>query len=254
VTPLASLVLLAAPWSPVRPDLVLTTDKHADAAVRMGQETPARDTRQITWVGKDRMRVEEGTRVTIVRSDLKRLYILDTAARTSTTIELPFELSRYVPAEMHSMLGQMMDRVKVSVSKTDQTRKVGEWDTSAYFVTMNMPMGTMTSTVWVTQDVSLEGCGLRELSAEILAATPLGASIAAEMKKIEGLPVLTERVEEVMGARAVSRDTVISVEQREPTPGLYDVPEGYTEKPYEPFAAMSGPGPHDPAPQATGPR
>jgi hypothetical protein len=66
--------------------------------------------------------------------------------------------------------------------------------------------------------------------------------MAAEMKKVDGIPVLTERTRSMMGSDAKSRDEVLSIEQKEPPEGHYDVPAGFTEKPFDPMAD-SGMGP-----------
>ena len=67
IVSLAFLAVLSSPaWCG---DTVITKAKHSDAA--MGQ--PAKDTKEVLWLGKDHMRMEEGTNVTIVRADLKKM-------------------------------------------------------------------------------------------------------------------------------------------------------------------------------------
>jgi hypothetical protein len=92
--------------------------------------------------------------------------------------------------------------------------------------------------MWVTKDVPGDITGWQDLYASILASSPVGASMAAEMKKIDGLPVLTERTQKMMNSEIKSKETVISIEQKEPDAGLYDVPAGYTQKPYDPMTDM----------------
>lgn len=239
---LACLALFAATSAPLSAsDLVITKDKHTDAGSVMGQDQPAKDTREVTWVGTDRLRVEEGTTVTILRSDLKKIYFLDTAAKTVSTLELPFDVKKYVPAEMAPMMEQMTSQVKVTVTPTTETRQIQAWSTTKYTLTMTMPMGSMSSDLWVTKDVAADRPSLRALHAELMAASPMGAGIAAEMKKMDGLPILTERVQKMMNSSIKSTETVISIEEKEPVAGLYEVPEGYTEKPYDPMGGMGGP-------------
>src|SRR5262245_61505858 len=54
-----SLALAAALSSPAfAGDLVVTTSKHEDAYSMMGQNQPAKDSTEVTWIGKDHMRME----------------------------------------------------------------------------------------------------------------------------------------------------------------------------------------------------
>jgi hypothetical protein len=75
----------------------------------MGQTQPAKDSTEITWIGKDRMRVEEGDRVTIVRADQKKMYVLDAKAKTYSVLDLPVDIKKYVPAEAAKMMEPMME-------------------------------------------------------------------------------------------------------------------------------------------------
>src|SRR5262245_7809174 len=97
----ASLAFVAVLATPALcGDMVVTTEKHSDAV--MGQ--PAKDTVEVTWFGKDRMRTDEGTSITLVRNDLKKMYTIDMAAKTYTAFDLPLDMKKYIPAEMAPML------------------------------------------------------------------------------------------------------------------------------------------------------
>jgi hypothetical protein len=47
---------------------------------------------------------------------------------------------------------------------------------------------------------------------------------------------------EMMGNQVKSREAVVSVEDKEPAEGFYDLPAGLTEEPFDPKAEMHGPG------------
>src|SRR5262245_25290562 len=115
---LAALALAAAASHPAPADLVVTKEKHSDALKMPGHEQPAQDTREVSWIGKDRLRVEEGSKVTLVRADLKKLYLIDTQAKTYSAVDLPFDMKKYVPPEMAGMLDQMMPKATVTVAPT----------------------------------------------------------------------------------------------------------------------------------------
>lgn len=231
----AFVALLCAPA--LCADLVITKSKHSDATKMMGKEQPAKDTTEVTWIAKDRMRIEEGDSVTIVRADLKKMYVLDLKAKTASTIELPFDMKKYVPAEYAGMMEQMTSQMKVTVTPTTETRKIKEWNATKYTMTMTTPMGGgFTQDIWATKDVQLDAAAFAEMSASFMSVGMGGAAIAAEYKKIEGFAVLTERTQTMMGQSSKSREEVTAVEKKDAPEGNYDVPKDFTEKPFDPMA------------------
>lgn len=231
-------------------DVVVTKEKHTDAASIMGQNQPAQDSQEVTWIGTDRMRVQEGDQITIVRADLKKLYVLDSKAKTYSTIDLPLDMKKYVPAEMAPML-DMMGQMTVTVTPTTETKQIKDWNATHYTVTTSMPMGgSATQEMWVTKEIALDYAAWGELSSSFLSANPMAGGMAAEMKKIDGFPVLVERTQKMMNTEIKSREAVLSVEQKDAPADFYDVPKDYTEKPFDPMAGMMGPG----GPGGHGPR
>jgi len=231
-TAVALVALFSAPA--LCADLVLTKAKHTDAVKLPGQEEPAKDTTEITWYGKDRMRNEEGDRVTIVRADLKKMYLLDTKAKTVSTIDLPFEMKKHIPAEMAPMMEQMMGQMKVTVAATTETKKIKEWNATKYTMTMALPMGgSITQDIWATKDIEFDRAAFAELNGAMMSTIRGGASMASEFKKIEGIPVLTERTQSIMGQSSKAREEVGSAEMKDAPEGHYEVPKGYTENPFD---------------------
>ena len=237
--PILSLAFLAALSSPAWcGDTVITKAKHSDAA--MGQ--PAKDTTEVLWIGPGHMRVEEGTSVTIVRADLSKMYMLDTAARTVSTIDLPFDMKKYMPPEMAGHMEQMASMSKVTVTPSSETQMIKDWNATKYTMTMSMPMGgSMTQVMWVTKDIGTDRAGWREMFAAQMASSPFASGMAEEMKKIDGIAVQVERTMSMMGSDSKSTENVLTVEDKEAPAGHYDVPEGYTEKPFDPMSGMGGP-------------
>jgi hypothetical protein len=217
-------------------DLVITKSKHQDALKMPGMDRPAQDSTEITWVGKDRMRMEDGDHVTIVRADLKKMYMLDVKAKTVSTVDLPFDMKKYLPPEMAPMMEKVMGQMKVTVTPTTETKKIKDWTVTKYTMSMTQPMGGFTQDIWATKDVQVDRAAFNDLSGSIMSAGLGGSSIAAEYKKIEGVTVLTERTQTIMGQNVKSREEVTAIETKDATEGLYDVPKGYTEKPFDPMA------------------
>jgi len=227
-------------------DLVITKSKHQDAIKAPGVDQPASDTTEITWVGKDRMRNEDGDKVTIVRLDLKKMFILDTKAKTVSTLDLPFDMKKYLPPEAAPMIEQMMGQMKVTVTPTTETKKIKDWNATKYTMTVSMPFGgNSTQEMWMTKDIEFDHAAYAELLSATMSIAMGGEAMAKEYMKLDGLAVLTESTQKGM-VSTKSREEVTSVEKKEPTEGLYDVPKDYTEKPFDPMADMQrgakGPG------------
>jgi hypothetical protein len=244
---LATALLLALLSAPAySADLVITKSKHEDAMKMMGHDQPAKDTTEVTWFAKDRMRIEEGNRVTIIRADLKKMFMLDTEAKTVSTIDLPFDLKKYLPAEQAPMIEQFLSQMKATVTATTETKKVKDWNATKYTVAMTLPMGGgFTQEVWATKDIDVDRAAFLDLYTAMMSTAMGGGAMVAEYKKIEGLPVLVERTQTMMGQSAKSREEVTAVEKKDPPEGHYDVPKDYTEKPFDPMAdsPMGGRGP-----------
>ncbi len=239
----AALAFIAS--SAFAADVVITTTKHTDAMTMMGQTQPAKDSTQVTWMGKDHVRVEEGDHVTLVRLDQKKMYLIDVKAKTYSTLELPVDIKKYLPADAAKMMEPMMSQIKVTVTPTTETKKIKEWNATRYTVTMTMPMGgSMTQEIWATKDVPIDFALVKDSRASLMATNFMTGNLAEEMKKIDGLPVLTERTQTMMGSEVKSKEEVTSVEQKEPAAGLYEVPQGFTEKPFDAMSeARGGAGP-----------
>ncbi len=259
VTALAFVAALAGPV--IASDLVVHKEKHTDPVSTGGQTRPAEDTVQVLWIGKDRLRFEEGEKVTIVRADLKKMYLLDMEARTCSTVDLPLDLKKYMPADAAPMMEKMLSRSRPTVTPTGETKKIKDWNATRYTVTMTMPTmethsatptgaeassrvagGGTTQEIWVTEDIGADHAGWQEMYASLLSANPFQAALADEMKELGGFPVLVETTRKMGPAEIKSHEAVTSVEVQEAAAGFYDVPAGFTEKPFEPLARIGLPG------------
>lgn len=239
---IARIALIAVLSSPaIGSDLLVTKTKHTDAYSMMGRKVPAQDSNEVTWIGKQRLRHEEGDRVTIVRADLKKMYVLDAKAKTYSTLDLPIDLKKYLPAEAAPMMESMFSNMKVTVTPTTETKKIKDWNTTKYTVTMAMPMGSSTQEVWATKDITFDAAGYQELMGSMMSLMPGGAAMAAEWKKVEGFPVLTLTSHPLMGAEMKSKEELTAVEQKDAPEGTFDVPKDFKEEPFD-FMKSSMPG------------
>ena len=124
----AAAALLILP-SLAAADTLLVQKQHTDAMSFMGREEPARDEKIELWMGQDRIARLGGTVDTVVRLDEKKLYVIDHADKTYSTINLPFEFKSLVPSDQQAMMEQMekMMTMDVAVKPTEETKQVGSW-------------------------------------------------------------------------------------------------------------------------------
>lgn len=245
---LSRIALIAALASPaLSADLMITQTKHTDASKGQGgREQPAKDVTSTIWLGKDRMRVEDGENVFIIRADTKKMYMLDTKSKTASVMDLPFDMKKYVPPEVAPMFESMMAGMKSTLTPTTETKKIGEWTATKYTMTSVRPMGpagdaTTVEEIWATKDIAVDRSAWNELYGAMMSFSG-GPAAAEEMKKLEGMPILVERTQTMMGQTTKSKDQITAVASKDAPEGAYDVPKDFTQKPFNPMEDMKGGG------------
>ena len=169
--------------------------------------------------------------------------MLDMTAKTVTTVDFPFDMKKYIPAEMAPMMEQMTGQQKVTITPTTETQKIKDWNATKYTMTMTMPMGgSINQVMWVTKDIGTDRAGWKDMLAAQLASNPFASAMAGEMKKIDGVTVMSERTMSMRGTEMKSKESVVSVESKDAPAGSYEVPAGFTEKPFDLESMMGGPG------------
>lgn len=218
-------------------DLVITQTEKTEGAKVAGVQRAGKEKTEVLWVGKDRLRSEVGSRVTIVRADLKKLYLLDTHAKTFSAVELPIVIEKHLPPAVAEALMPTILQTKVSVVPTTETKTINGWKTTRYTLTLTTSAGATTKDeLWVTKDVPAEFAALQELRAAQWSAQMFGVTPAAELKKLDGIAVLVEHSGSEMGVETKSRTEVRAIEKKEPAEGLYDVPKDFTEIAFDPLS------------------
>lgn len=216
-------------------DTKIVQQSHQDAFSMMGQNQPAKDQELVIWLGKDRMRLDQGRSSIVVRLDLGKMHFLDHEDQTTSTVDLPFDLKKYLPPQMGEQMLEMM-KFTVTVTPTDETRTIGEWPAKRYDVVMKSPMMTLESAYWVSSDVDIDFSVYNRLYEQILSSQPGLASLAEALQKMDGFPVAQEGVMKMsmMGDTTIGNSTTtVSIERVDPPPGVYDPPPDYTVEPFD---------------------
>lgn len=233
---LAALFVILLSAGIAAADIRVVKNTHQDGFSIMGQTQPAEDREQTTWIGADRMSMDQGNGVTVVRLDLMKLYLIDHGSETYQVLDLPVDLSALVPPEMQPMLAMM--QFAVTVTPTDEYKQVGEWNARRYDMTMASQMFSMNSTMWVTEVEGYDPQAFNSMYVHLNSLQPGMADAVKEMSKIGGLVVEQAGVMTMMGTEVGTSEQAISIDQMDAPPGTYDPPAGYTEKPFDFMARM----------------
>ena len=236
------VVMAALAFSAAADDLKVTIEMESEGTASIaGLDQPEGDYEATMWFGNGRFRRDDQDRSIItLLGDEQRVYILDHSEQSYVTLDLPVDFMAVIPKEQRPMIEQMMEQMapEVEVETTDEEETVGEWNARKSIITVTAPMGiTITHEVWLTDEIDVERRGYDEATRALSGMSPIGGDWAEKLSELEGFPVLTETLTEVMGRETVSRERVISVEETTAPAGTYELPEGYTEDAMDIFGA-----------------
>ena len=211
------LLLLAAPAAA---DSLLTLRSSIEG-LKMDQPRSGEVT---IWIGGDKLRRDEADSSYILRLDLGKLYIINHADKTYKVLA--------VPGDLEKIAAQTAAQLKVRVTATSETKKIGEWTARKYKVDLKNPEGLhLDTTIWASKDIASHEAYSR-LAASLAALQPGASEWARKLEQIEGFPVLQEANVDMGGSRFKTREELVSVETKDAPAGAYDIPAGYTPQPF----------------------
>ncbi len=234
-------LLLAIPAIPAMPapasaDTLLTIQTHSELPAMVGNST-RQDSRKVTlWVGPNRVRRDDGKAASIVLLDKKKLYIVDHEDKSYTAIDLPVDFTKLLPGAQGEMMMKEMSasaKLDIKITRTDETKKIGKWNTRKYHVELQNSETKVITDMWVSKEVGVDMNALRQMQLNMAALQPGSLSWVKKMQQIEGFPVLQESTLNFGTPKdAKTHEELISVETKEPPPGTFAPPVGYTQKPF----------------------
>ncbi len=242
VTLVAALILAALP-APVAAEDFLRNVTHMDAFEVMGQKQPARDDTTSFWIGTDRMAMMKGGKVaSLLDAKGGLLYIFDNANNQYSVIKLS-DISAAIDSanaalnsndtteegQQKKMLANMMASTKVTVTPTEETKKIREWNTKKYIIDQTMPMINTKITAWTTKDIKIDYTQIQLLTNAFKASTPGFGKVLEEFKKINGLPVSITSESAVMGQTVKTTTDLIEYAQKPAPKGVFEIPAGYKQ-------------------------
>ncbi len=227
----ALLVIVLAFGAYLHADVYIKTKTHADAASMMGQNQPARDSVTEQWLAEDMVATNMENQSIILDLKANKMFIVNHGEKTYVETDLPLDMAKLLPPQAAQMMGGMM-KATVTVAPNGQTKQVGAWKCSGYDVAISMMMMTMKQAVWAASDVGFDlSKFMAKAYGNIIKAQNMFFDDAAisEMKKIQGIPILTETTLEMMGTQSHRSSEVVEIGKKTPPPGAYAVPAGYTK-------------------------
>ena len=238
------LVCVAAPIT-AQADMYIKQKNHMDGYSMMGQTQPPQDDLFVSWMSKDKARMDHGEDTSIiVRLDKKKIYMINHAEKTYG--EMPYnettdiltsaladsDLSDEEQAQAKKMMAGFAEMMtpKISVKGTGETKKIKKWNCKKYIMTMNMMGTTATTEVWATEDIKIDYELYSTLMFSMMPKTPGSGKMPEEMKKIKGLTVLSTGTMSMMGTDVKSTQELLEVVEKSAPTVTYKIPEGYKKQ------------------------
>jgi len=224
----------------VQADVFMKQKQHTDAFEMMGKTQPASDIIQTIWIAKDKMRTDNEQQSVIVRVDKGVMYFLDHAKKIYN--EMPMDFSEAFGEKdmddedkaQFKKFTQGMMKMEISVTQTDEKKKINKWKCRKYIQNVEMFMGPMVSEIWATQDLKMdEGLQTQFLTGMMASMPGMQDSIKKaeqEMRKIKGVPVLTNVTTTVMNKTMKSSQELLEFKEGKAPKGIFDLPKGYKKR------------------------
>jgi hypothetical protein len=172
------------------------------------------------WIDGDKLRRDEGESSYVLRLDRGKLYVINHLDKTYSTLSVPGDLQKIAsPAAM---------QLKVQVTATNETKKVGSWNARKYKVDISNAAGLrLDTTIWASKEVASYQ-SYNRLAASLAALQPGAGDWSRQLETIEGFPVVQEAEVQMGGSRFKTREELVSVGTQEAPAGAYEPPAGYT--------------------------
>ena len=238
----AILIALLALPSVLMADTYIRQAVHQDAVMN----NPPNDDTTYTWMTEGLARSDTRSQAIIVDTKADKMYILDHAKKTY--MELPLEYlgnfekligidtmdeqqAAAARQQMQSMKSMM--QVHMTITPTDETSKIKDWNCKKYLMEMKIGMATVNSEAWVTNDVKMNWTDFWETTNAMMFQMPGADQVMQELKKMDGLPVKTTGTASVMGNEIKTTSEVLEISTKAAPAGTYDLPKDYTKEEFE---------------------
>lgn len=220
-------ILIVITTGIVTADVYIKQKIHSDAINMMGQNQPAVDAFSEIWFTDDKMALLSSGTSIIVDMAKKVVFMVNIERKTYVEMEIPVDLSKYIPEEMAQM-AQMMLSTSMTIQPTGETATINNWKCEGYDVNIDMMMLQIKTKVWASKDVPFDWKEFMNKNMEVAKVTmQLNDQSIQEMAKIEGFQIRSETTMNMMGSDINSYQEVVEISQKSAPAGTYTVPEGF---------------------------
>lgn len=208
----------------------LQADVYIKQQTKMGafMGKPGKDVISEHWLGTNKLAIISPDNTMIMDLGAKKMHLVYHKTKSYVEAALPLDMSTLMPEQAAQMVKSMMDGMKMSVEANGQTKKILNWEAQGYDVKITMMGMEMKMVFWATKDVPFDWKKYSNMYSEVYKAQMrMGETFVKEFKKVQGYSVATQM--EIMGMKITT--TTLEVDaKKEPGPGVYSVPAGYTKK------------------------
>ena len=237
---LGTVITCVALAAPVFGDSFFKQVVHTDAFEMMGQTTPETNDTTTMWLTEGMAYSTMGDTASMIfyleRGEIcfinheEKQYSLmpmDLGEIIDEVLEEEDEEARQMAEVVKGMASAIMGSVEISVTPTEETKKIGDWDCTKYNVDLSMAMMKSKQELWATEDIEVDYTMFQAVSSGMMARMPGFDKILEEMKQIKGIPVKSVATASIMGSEAVTTTELIEYAEKDAPDGIFDVPEGY---------------------------
>ena len=226
-------------------DVFIKQKNHTDGFSMMGQSQPAKDDVFVTWMGKNKARLDSGEDTSIIiLLDKNVMYLVNHAKMSYTEMEIGgksdiltsalsgADMSDEEQAQAKKMMQSFSQMMKpsISVTETGESQKIKGWNCKKYNLKMSMMGTTSNAETWATEDIKIDYELYRNLSLSLMGQMTGIEDMLKEMEKIKGIVVLQESTMSMMGTDVKSSQELLEVSDKPAPAGTYTVPEGYNKQ------------------------
>ncbi len=215
-------------------DTFLKQVVHIDAFEMAGQKQPEKNDTSTVWLTEGKACSQTGSGASVIFDAKKGLmYMVDHEKKEYSVISMDLfggetKEGAAESDEAAKMMQAMGGSVKITVTPTDETKKIGDWNATKYNVDMKIMMMASKQELWATEDIKIDYTMFNAVSSGMMAQMPGFDGIIKEMKQIKGLPVKSiTRTSGMGGGEIVTTTELLEYAEKDAPDGVFDIPEGY---------------------------
>lgn len=240
-----TMVLILLTSISLQADIFMKQKHHTDGMKMMGQQQPDQDKIQEIWISKDKISSKSEDQRVVINLKTGKMTVFNDKEKTYFEMGMSFDdtMAESIEreegpdkAEMEEFMkmAQGMMKFEITVNPTNEYKKINKWNCKKYDQEVKMGMGPITSEVWATEELEMDYSLYAKFSTAMMAMQPgfkdSFEKAMKELRKIKGVPVLTNTVMKMMGMEIRSSQELLEFKKGTAPKGTFDEnPANYTK-------------------------